>query len=225
MFSGHLQVFVSLLTSVHSTVWNSYFPMGNKDENYSVRPSRSICCCCCWTQTLWSPWRPLSSADLRSSGGQRSSPLSTSPDSVGSTTMEGSLLDSLGYFSRESGKAWGDIWGMHIKALRRDVYSEQAQYVLSTFDMYSHVLLKILFQLVQINSPAQGGFQNLLNQLNPTPCWPGMVQRGCRSQDNPPARTVPCVEEMIAWTRVIWHEQWKWRLGRENLLCCQILVF
>lgn len=46
----------------------------------------------------------LASGELGSSGGQRSSPLSTSLPSVGSTTMEGSLLDSFGYLSWESGK-------------------------------------------------------------------------------------------------------------------------
>lgn len=103
--------------SVHPLLFGSLlrlklpFSYGEQGSNCSFRPSRSICCCCCWTQTLWSPWRPLSSADFRSSGGQRSSPLSTSPDSVGSTTIDGSLLDSLGYFSRESGKAWWDTWG------------------------------------------------------------------------------------------------------------------
>lgn len=122
----HLLLFGTLLTSVHGMAWNCYFPMGNWDENYSFRPSRSICCCCCWTQTLWSPWRPLSSADFRSSGGQRSSPLSTSPDSVGSTTIDGSLLDSLGYFSRESGKAWWDIWGHICQVLPRVACSEQS---------------------------------------------------------------------------------------------------
>lgn len=44
------------------------------------------------------------SAELGSSGGQRSSPLSTSFPSVGSTTIEGSLLDNFGYLSWVSGK-------------------------------------------------------------------------------------------------------------------------
>ncbi|TNN61114.1 hypothetical protein EYF80_028622 [Liparis tanakae] len=43
------------------------------------------------------------------SGGQRSSPLSTSSPSIGSTTMEGSLLDSLGYLPRVSGGVWDGL--------------------------------------------------------------------------------------------------------------------
>lgn len=44
------------------------------------------------------------SGEPGSSGGQRSSPLSTSAPSVGSTTMEGSLLVNFGYLSWVSGK-------------------------------------------------------------------------------------------------------------------------
>lgn len=52
-------------------------------------------------------WEGLSLTSLlTSSGGQRSSPLSTSPPSVGSTTIEGRRLESLGKRSTESGKTW-----------------------------------------------------------------------------------------------------------------------
>ncbi len=55
---------------------------------------------------LLAAWACLSlgsSVGLRSSGGQRSSPLSTSPLSVGSTTMDGKRLESFGNRSWASG--------------------------------------------------------------------------------------------------------------------------
>lgn len=162
-FSAHrtpfpLQVFLgtfkhppllgTLLTSGHGIARKCYFPMGNKGENYSFRPSRSICCC--WTQTLWSPCRPFSSADFRSSGGQRSSPLSTSPDSVGSTTIDGSLLDSLGYFSRASGKAWGDIWGHACQSLAHVQSKRGTCSILASF-------LHLTCTTICIKNPLQSG--------------------------------------------------------------------
>lgn len=74
--------------------------------------SRSIWCC--WAQDLWAARAFLSSSDFRSSGGQRSSPLSTSPTSEGSTTMDGNLFDSFGYFSWASGKAYEVQWRIEL---------------------------------------------------------------------------------------------------------------
>lgn len=50
------------------------------------------------------------------SGGQRSSPLSTAPTSVGSTTIEGSRWQSRGPFSRTPTAAYREKWG-RIRAI------------------------------------------------------------------------------------------------------------
>lgn len=84
-----------------TTLWKGLTPsLGTSELNYHKGCKSS-------SPAVSSPELGLSvwaSGELGSSGGQRSSPLSTSVPSVGSTTMDGSLLDNLGYLSWESGK-------------------------------------------------------------------------------------------------------------------------